>query len=311
MALLTKASLWPSGEVTRSSTRSGVVAMARVPGVRSGCCSGSSFFLFHFGGRGCVAGESGRQVEREDGVAALGGAILHNIFPRFLVIVFLRLGPGLASGEVDRLRIGRPGEGVDIFFSLSHRESFAAVGRDEVNLGGGFVFRVRTGVGVRIRIRSGVTTFICGRLAFGEEGDPAAVGRPLGFGVVSRLRQLNQIARSSSAFGVVVIEPEIAAEDLLVPVGALGCDHNRVAVGRNLERREVDRVEELVERELGFALGDEQLARSSRRSERRRQFCGFALGSPGGRRVIQRRIRSKQVCDSGFRNDAIVPTTGR
>ena len=161
--------------------------MARAPGVRSGSLLGLAFFLFHFRGRGGVAGEGGRQIEGEDRVAAFGGAILHDIFPLFLVVVFLRLAPGLARGEVDGLRIGRPGERVDVFFSLRHGEGFAAVGRDQIDLAGGFVFRV----GIRI----GVAAFLGGGLALGEEGDPAAVGRPLRFGVVAGLRQLNRASR--------------------------------------------------------------------------------------------------------------------
>ena len=65
------------------------------------------------------------------------------------------------------------------------------------------------------------------------------------------LRQLNQ----GAGFAVVVIEPEIFAEDLLVPVGAVGADDDGIAVGRNLERGEADGVEEFVEGEFGFVLG--------------------------------------------------------
>ncbi len=108
--------------------------MARAPGVRSGCLSFSLSFFFDLRGRGGVAGESVGHVEREDRVAALGGAILHDIFPLFLVIVFLLLAPGLARGEVDGLRIGRPGKCVNFFFALGDGEGFAAAGRDQVDL---------------------------------------------------------------------------------------------------------------------------------------------------------------------------------
>ena len=190
--------------------------------------------------------QGGGEVKREDCVAALGGAILHNVFPLFLVVVLLRLRPGMARGEVDSLRICRPGEGVDVFFSLRHGESFAAVGRDKIQLAWGFVFRIRVGIGVSGLVRCG--------LALGEEGDPTTIGRPFGIGVVSRLRQLDQRA----ALAVVVIEPEVAAEDLLVPVGALGVDDNEVSVGRNFYLRKVDNVEELVECKLGFVLRPER-----------------------------------------------------
>ncbi len=65
------------------------------------------------------------------------------------------------------------------------------------------------------------------------------------------LRQLNQRAASA----VLVIEPEIFAEDLLIPVGALGSDHDGIAVGRNLKCGKADGVEKIVEGELGFVLG--------------------------------------------------------
>ena len=84
--------------------------------------------FFHFGGRGRMLSQGSREVEGEDRVTAFGGAVLHDIFPCFLVVVFLRLRPRMARGEVDRLRICRPGESVDVFFSLRHGESFAAVG---------------------------------------------------------------------------------------------------------------------------------------------------------------------------------------
>ena len=71
---------------------------------------------------------------------------------------------------------------MDVFFSLRDGKRFAAVGRDEIELAGGVVFRV--GVGI-------VAAFIGGSLALGEEGDPASVRRPLGFGVVAGLRELD------------------------------------------------------------------------------------------------------------------------
>ena len=49
---------------------------------------------FGFGGGGGVVGESGGYVEGEDGVAAFGGAVLDDVFPRFLVVVFLLLLQG-------------------------------------------------------------------------------------------------------------------------------------------------------------------------------------------------------------------------
>src|ERR1019366_771169 len=132
-----------------------------------GLLLGLAFFLCSLRRGGSVVRKSDRQVECEDRVTALSRAVLHDILPVVLVGVFLRLGPGLARGEVDGLRILRPREGVDIFFSLRDREGFTAGGRDEVDLAGWFVFRV----GIRI----GVAAFLRGSLALGEEGDPASI----------------------------------------------------------------------------------------------------------------------------------------
>ncbi len=99
-----------------------------------------------------MAGERGRQIENENRVAALGGAVLHHVFPVLAVFVFLRFAPGLAGGEVNGLRIRRPGKVVHAFFSLRDGEGFAAAGRDQVDLAV-FVF------GVRVSVRVGIFAF--------------------------------------------------------------------------------------------------------------------------------------------------------
>src|SRR5271155_5098520 len=116
---------------------------------------------------------------------------------------------------------------MDFFVTLSQRDRLAAGGRDDVELAHFFV-------AVFIVVVVGVGIFFGRGFALGEEGDPAAVGRPLGLGVVTGLGELNQ-RRSAwrCAFRVVAVEPEIGAEDLLVPVGALGRDYDRTAVGRD------------------------------------------------------------------------------
>ena len=172
-----------------------------------------------------MAGDGGGHVEGEDRVTAFGGAVLQNVFPFFLVSIFLIFGPRLARGVVDGLRIGGPGEGVDVFFSFGDGEGFAAAGRDEIDMAD-FVF----GVGI------GVVALPCWVLAFREEGDPLAVGGPLGVGVVSGLRERNQRA----GFAVVLVEPEIGAENLLVPIGAFGDDDHRIAIGREFDGMEAD-----------------------------------------------------------------------
>ena len=60
------------------------------------------------------------------------------------------------------------------------------------------------------------------------------------------LRQLRQAATRDP------VEPELFAEDLLLPVGALRFDNYRVAIRRNFHRREANRVEEFIESELGL-----------------------------------------------------------
>ena len=101
-------------------------------------------------------------------------------------------------------------------FALGHREGLAAIGRDEIDLGS-FVFRV--GIGIVV--------FPGGQLALGEECNPSSVGGPLRLGIVAGLGQLNQ----RPCFAIIVIEPEIAAENLLIPVGALGGEDDGISVG--------------------------------------------------------------------------------
>ena len=101
---------------------------------------------------------------------------------------------------------------------------------------------------------------------------------------MSGLRQLNQIGDGRAALAVVVIEPEVGAEDLLVPVGALGADDDGVAVGRNLNRREVDGVEELVERELGLALRGECERATHEYADCETAVLWSRIGVPGGKK---------------------------
>ena len=89
---------------------------------------------------------------------------------------------------------------------------------------------------------------------------------------------------------------------MLVPVGALGFDDDVVAVGGNFKRGEADGVEEFVEGELGLALGGAAfVARTASRqftSMEEKAVLWIRIGFPVGRRVIQRGIRWKQVCES-------------
>ena len=130
---------------------------------------------------------------------------------------------------------------MDVFFSLGYGEGLAPMRRNQVELAD-FVFRVGVGIGIC------VAALPCRVLALREEGDPFSIGGPLGVGVVSGLRELDE------RFAIVTIEPEVRAEDLLIPVSAIGDKDYRVAVGREFDGAEADRVEEVVEREFGFAL---------------------------------------------------------
>jgi len=71
---------------------------------------------------------------------------------------------------------------------------------------------------------------------------------------VAGLRELDE----RSGLAVVVVEPEIGAEDLLVPVGALGADHDGISIGRQSNGWVADGIEELVERQFGLVVGKDQ-----------------------------------------------------
>ena len=64
------------------------------------------------------------------------------------------------------------------------------------------------------------------------------------------LRQLNQ----TRGLHIVTVKPQVMAEDLLVPVGALGDDGDGVAVGRESDIGKADRVEKFVEGQCRFGL---------------------------------------------------------
>ena len=51
--------------------------------------------LYHFSGSGGVAGEGGGDLEGEESVSALGGAVLNDIFPQLFVFVFRIFVQGL------------------------------------------------------------------------------------------------------------------------------------------------------------------------------------------------------------------------
>ena len=121
--------------------------------------------------------EGGREIQGKDGIAAFSGAVLDYIFPLFLVVVLLRLGPRIPRGEIERLRIGGPGEGVNLFLSLGYCEGLSSAGGNQVDLADAFVFLIAVRIVALLR----------GCLALGQKCDPASVRRPLGIGIVAGL----------------------------------------------------------------------------------------------------------------------------
>ena len=120
-----------------------------------------------------LASQGVGDFDARDHVAAFLLAVADYIFPVVLVFVFLLGGPRDAGGEVECLRIGAPGKRVNVFGAASDGERFPTIDRDEIEVGSAFLaFMVVIWI-VRLSV------------AVGEEGDPPAVGRPLGIRVVS------------------------------------------------------------------------------------------------------------------------------
>ncbi len=182
-------------------------------------------------------------IERdaENHVATLIAAVTDHVLPLFLVIVVLLLGPGLAGSEINCLRVLRPGEGVDFVGAGGDGKSLATAGRNQEQLGDVFIF-----IFVCVFVVSRVCIFGRCDFSFRKKHDPLAVGRPLRRAVVAGLSQLRQAPVRGP------VEPELFAEDLLLPVSAFRFDDDRVAIRRNFHRGEAHRVEEFVESELGL-----------------------------------------------------------
>src|SRR5215471_10885664 len=123
-----------------------------------------------------MAGDRLSQFQRKNRVTALGGAVLHYIFPLLLVFVLLLFGPRLAHGVVDGLGIRRPGKAVDVLFPLRDWKGLAAPGRDQVDL-----------ARVLLRVGIGIVVLVCRVLALRQESDPLSVGGPLRVGIVAGL----------------------------------------------------------------------------------------------------------------------------
>src|SRR4029077_14852841 len=83
-----------------------------------------------------VARDGVSNLKAEDRVSTFGITVLRDVFPVFLVSIFLRFGPRRTSDEIKRAGIRGPGKGVDFLFSFRDRKSFATIRRDQIELGG-------------------------------------------------------------------------------------------------------------------------------------------------------------------------------
>src|ERR1700688_837646 len=166
------------------------------------------------------------------------------------------------------------------FLALGDGDRFAAGGRDQVNLADFalVVFVVIAGV------------FFRSSLPLGAKGDPAAIGRALWSGIVTRLRELDQ----RPCLAIVAVQPQVVAENLLIPIGALGSNYDRVSIGRNSNAGIADGIEEFVKREFGLAVG-KAVRRETKECGQPQKMFGYFHRPLEGIRVIQRRVRQKQL----------------
>jgi hypothetical protein len=127
-----------------------------------------------------------------------------------------------------------------VYFLIATRQGkrFADRLRNEIELCDRYLFRI---------VLAGIAAF--GGLALRDECDPVPVGRPLRLSVVAGLRELGQ---GRSALTIVAVKPEVSSKIVLLPISPLGVNHNRVSVRGNRYRKDVDVVEKVVKRELGF-----------------------------------------------------------
>ena len=73
------------------------------------------------------------------------------------------------------------------------------------------------------------------------------------------MRRLRELYQLSGGLGVVratrrSVQPKLFAEDLALPVGPFGLNHDRIPVSRNPYIGEADGVEEFIESQLGLCV---------------------------------------------------------
>src|SRR5579871_6554435 len=76
------------------------------------------------------------------------------------------------------------------------------------------------------------------------------------------MRRLRELRQRSAAVASIPVEPEVFAEDFLVPVGALCGDDDGAAVGRNLHAVEGDGIEEFIQGDQRLLLSENGAAES-------------------------------------------------
>src|SRR5438105_1487906 len=214
----------------------------RSAGQSSSAGSGVGNFVWIICGRTASRGSTRDRVGHRNAehlVSAFDSTVLADVLPIFLVSLLLGFSPRRAGGKVEDARVGGPGECMNLFITLRNRKRFPAGERDQIKL---------TDLLVSGGLFTGLSSLT--GVAFGEESDPAAIWRPLRLGIVAGLCKLNQ---TTSAAPVVTVKREIIAEYILVPVGAVGRDHERLTVRRQLQPGKFDVVEELVESDLWIA----------------------------------------------------------
>src|SRR5271165_3891345 len=173
------------------------------------------------------AGDGVRRCESyfdaKDRVAAL--------LPAF---VLLLLRPSIASGKINSVGIGGPRKGVNIRVTKADREGLAASGGNYVHLRDcAFdvsLFSMIRNLGLRVS-----------HLSVREESNGVTIGGPLRPTVMAGLGDRNERASVH-----VVIKPEIVSEAVARPIGAHSLNDHILAVWRNLDRTDINEIEEIV-----------------------------------------------------------------
>ena len=158
------------------------------------------------------------------------------VLPLGLLGVFLVVRLGHGHGVIEGGSVRRPGEGMHVQLFAKERQSFTARNRDEPQA-------IRLG---RFALRSAACSgCFASHGAVADEGDPLAVRAPLGVFFAARVGQRMQA-------GLCGPQPQVVPPGACLPVGALGGDDRRGAVGRKASVGDFSRVQELIESDGGL-----------------------------------------------------------